>query len=108
MCAFKRSTLQPPNVQKYVQRNELELSDNTKDIFVPSTDAQCEAVTVIPFVTERRPNAPKNRRHNPSKLGLLIDEVVEGLQGALQPFLTDFDSVPRHFISADLDQTIHP
>jgi hypothetical protein len=86
-----------------------------KDLSVPPNRCAMQSVTVtvtvtvtvafafVQFVTKRRPNAQNKRKRNPSKLGLLVDEAVERLQGALQSLLTDFKPISRHVILADLD-----
>jgi hypothetical protein len=82
-----------------------------KDLSVPPNRCAMQSVTVTvtvavafaQFVTKRRPNAQNKRKRNPSKLGLLVDEAVERLQGALQSLLTDFKPISRHVILADLD-----
>lgn len=89
-----------------------------KDLSVPPNRCAMQSVTVTvtvavavavtQFVTKRRPNAQNKRKRNPSKLGLLVDEAVERLQGALQSLLTDFKPVSRHVIFADFDQPVHP
>jgi hypothetical protein len=38
-----------------------------------------------------------------SVLGLLVDEVVERLQGTLQALLTNLQSILRHVVFANLD-----
>lgn len=49
----------------------------------------------------------RDKRIQTSVVGLLVDEVVERLQGVLQLLLVDFESVLRHVVLADLDEAVH-
>jgi len=88
--------------------SRVESRDDRNDPMAPPTDAM-QAVTVTQVLTEHRPNAQHTKECADRRLvlGLLVNEVVERLQGALQAVLTDFESVLRHFVRTDLDQPVY-
>jgi len=51
-------------------------------------------------------NTTKERCSEQSEVSLLVDRLIQRLQGALQAVLTDFQPVLTHIISPDLDQAV--
>ena len=83
----------------------MSLQQRAPSVFLPTEAMQGLFMShdLFPTPTQRRNNADK---HN-SKLVLLMDEVVQRLESLLQPLLADLETVLRHVIGANLDESIH-